>query len=142
MDPKMEGINQLLRDAKIALKKSKRVDYYKLLEISQDATDYDIKKVIINCRTGSCASSAQFHFACKLFTSGFVTRISHVSLFPSGEVHSPLKAVSPSGNTDRDEGWCLRVWNVLVKGLQVLTLECAKICKRAALKSVHARAEF
>lgn len=45
MDAQTQGINQMLRDAKVALKKSKRVDYYKLLEVSQDATEYDIKKV-------------------------------------------------------------------------------------------------
>lgn len=45
MDAQTQGINQMLRDAMVALKKSKRVDYYKLLEVSQDATEYDIKKV-------------------------------------------------------------------------------------------------
>ena len=45
MESTTPGINDLLRNAKLQLKKSKRVDYYKLLEISQDANDYDIKKV-------------------------------------------------------------------------------------------------
>ena len=45
MEPETPGIKESLRAAKLALKKSKRVDYYKLLEISQDANDYDIKKV-------------------------------------------------------------------------------------------------
>ena len=44
-DSHTPGINESLRNAKLLLKKSKRVDYYKLLEISQDANDYDIKKV-------------------------------------------------------------------------------------------------
>lgn len=35
---------QLLRDAKAALKKSKRIDYYALLEIDQSASEVDIKK--------------------------------------------------------------------------------------------------
>ena len=39
-----EQVAQLLRDAKIALKKSKRVDYYALLEIDQSASEIDIKK--------------------------------------------------------------------------------------------------
>ena len=45
MDSETPGIKESLRNAKLLLKKSKRVDYYKLLEISQDANDYDIKKV-------------------------------------------------------------------------------------------------
>ena len=45
MESSTPGINESLRNAKLLLKKSKRVDYYKLLEISQDANDYDIKKV-------------------------------------------------------------------------------------------------
>ena len=45
MESETPGINESLRNAKLLLKKSKRVDYYKLLEISQDANDYDIKKV-------------------------------------------------------------------------------------------------
>ena len=38
------NIDGMLRDAKVALKKSKRVDYYKLLEIDQNAGDADVKK--------------------------------------------------------------------------------------------------
>lgn len=38
------NIDAMLRDAKTALKKSKRVDYYKLLEIDQNAGDADVKK--------------------------------------------------------------------------------------------------
>ena len=34
----------LLRAAELALKKSKRVDYYELLEVAPDATDSEIKK--------------------------------------------------------------------------------------------------
>lgn len=41
----MQGIAAMLRNAKTELKKSKRVDYYKLLDISQDASETDIKKV-------------------------------------------------------------------------------------------------
>jgi DnaJ family protein C protein 7 len=33
-----------LNEAKLELKKSKRKDYYKILEISKDATDEEIKK--------------------------------------------------------------------------------------------------
>lgn len=39
-----EQVAQLLRDAKAALKKSKRIDYYALLEIDQSASEVDIKK--------------------------------------------------------------------------------------------------
>ena len=45
MESETPSINESLRNAKLMLKKSKRVDYYKLLEINQDANDYDIKKV-------------------------------------------------------------------------------------------------
>lgn len=38
------NIDGMLRDAKVALKKSKRVDYYKLLETDQNAGDADVKK--------------------------------------------------------------------------------------------------
>lgn len=38
------AICELLRDAKMQLKKSKRVDYYKLLDISETATPQEIKK--------------------------------------------------------------------------------------------------
>ncbi len=46
MDSEVQGIAGMLRHAKTELKKSKRVDYYKLLDISQDASDNDIKKVL------------------------------------------------------------------------------------------------
>ena len=39
-----EEVSQLLREAKVALKKSKRVDYYALLEVAVDASATDIKK--------------------------------------------------------------------------------------------------
>jgi DnaJ family protein C protein 7 len=45
MDSEVQGIAAMLRNAKTELKKSKRVDYYKLLDISQDASEIDIKKV-------------------------------------------------------------------------------------------------
>ena len=38
------NIDGMLREARTALKKSKRVDYYKLLDINQNAGDTDIKK--------------------------------------------------------------------------------------------------
>jgi hypothetical protein len=34
----------MLKEAKLDLKKSKRKDYYKIIEISKDATEDDIKK--------------------------------------------------------------------------------------------------
>ncbi len=46
MDSEVQGIAGMLRHAKTELKKSKRVDYYKLLDISQDASENDIKKVL------------------------------------------------------------------------------------------------
>ena len=44
MEPGTPGINESIQNAKTSAKKAKRVDYYKLLEIPQDANDYDIKK--------------------------------------------------------------------------------------------------
>ncbi|XP_011207896.1 dnaJ homolog subfamily C member 7 isoform X2 [Bactrocera dorsalis] len=41
---KTPEIKKLLRDAKLALKKSKRKDYYKILGISRNATEDEIKK--------------------------------------------------------------------------------------------------
>lgn len=41
---KTPELKKLLRDAKFALKKSKRKDYYKILGITRNATDDDIKK--------------------------------------------------------------------------------------------------
>ena len=45
MEPEMADIGRLLREAKVALKVSKRVDYYALLEVDATASDVDIKKV-------------------------------------------------------------------------------------------------
>lgn len=44
MEPGTPGISDSISKAKTEAKKAKRVDYYKLLEIPQDANDYDIKK--------------------------------------------------------------------------------------------------
>lgn len=44
MEPGTPGISESITKAKTEAKKAKRVDYYKLLEIPQDANDYDIKK--------------------------------------------------------------------------------------------------
>lgn len=41
----MADIGRLLREARAALKASKRVDYYALLEVDATASDVDIKKV-------------------------------------------------------------------------------------------------
>ena len=38
------GLRQKLQDAKLELKKSKRKDYYKILEVSKDAGESDIRK--------------------------------------------------------------------------------------------------
>ncbi len=56
MESETPGITESLRNAKLLLKKSKRVDYYKLLEINQDANDYDIKKVGCRCRQAGGSS--------------------------------------------------------------------------------------
>ena len=40
----LAGLDTLLREAQLALRKSKRVDYYALLEVSSDATDAELKK--------------------------------------------------------------------------------------------------
>lgn len=44
IDPSTAGLRQKLQDAKLELKKSKRKDYYKILEVSKDATEDEIKK--------------------------------------------------------------------------------------------------
>jgi len=44
MDRGNREYKQLLRDAKVELKKSKRKDYYKVLGVGKDATDEEIKK--------------------------------------------------------------------------------------------------
>lgn len=64
MDSHTPGIGESLRSAKLALKKSKRVDYYKLLEISQDANDYDIKKVAALSSTMHWAALCIIHAGC------------------------------------------------------------------------------
>jgi DnaJ family protein C protein 7 len=38
------GLSAKLKEAKLELKKSKRKDYYKILEIGKDATEEEIKK--------------------------------------------------------------------------------------------------
>jgi DnaJ homolog subfamily C member 7 len=44
LEPSTPGLKQKLQDAKLELKKSKRKDYYKLLDISKEATEDEIKK--------------------------------------------------------------------------------------------------
>eukprot|EP00873_Tetraselmis_striata_P046529 jgi/Tetstr1/466793/TSEL_011263.t1 len=44
IDPDTNGLEDLLRTAKLELKKSKRLDYYKLLGLQRSASDSDIKK--------------------------------------------------------------------------------------------------
>ncbi|CDW86072.1 dnaj heat shock n-terminal domain-containing protein [Stylonychia lemnae] len=44
IDPSTAGISQKVQNAKLELKKSKRKDYYKLLEIEQTANEDEIKK--------------------------------------------------------------------------------------------------
>lgn len=43
-NPGERGINEEIRNAELELKKSKRKDYYKLLGVSKDANDHEIKK--------------------------------------------------------------------------------------------------
>lgn len=40
----MPGMKQKIQNAKLELKKSKRKDYYKILEVSKEATEDEIKK--------------------------------------------------------------------------------------------------
>ena len=44
MDHGNREVRQLLQQAKLELKKSKRKDYYKILGVAKDANDDDIKK--------------------------------------------------------------------------------------------------
>jgi DnaJ homolog subfamily C member 7 len=44
IDPSTAGLRQKLQEAKLELKKSKRKDYYKILEIGKEATEEEIKK--------------------------------------------------------------------------------------------------
>ncbi len=44
LEPSTPGLKQKLQDVKLELKKSKRKDYYKLLDISKEATEDEIKK--------------------------------------------------------------------------------------------------
>lgn len=44
IDPSTQGLKQKIQDAKLELKKSKRKDYYKILDVAQTATDDEIKK--------------------------------------------------------------------------------------------------
>ena len=46
MDGEVPGIADMLRRAKVELKKSKRVDYYALLDVQKDCSEADIKKVV------------------------------------------------------------------------------------------------
>eukprot|EP00899_Mesostigma_viride_P028991 jgi/Mesvir1/9277/Mv03137-RA.2 len=43
-EPSTPGIHEMLRGAKLALKKSKRVDYYKVLGLTKDASEADVKR--------------------------------------------------------------------------------------------------
>lgn len=47
MAPEIREVEVHLKSAKLELKKSKRIDFYALLEVSSSATDYEIKKVLI-----------------------------------------------------------------------------------------------
>jgi len=44
MDPDNRELKQRVREAKLELKKSKRKNYYKILEVAKDAQEHDIKK--------------------------------------------------------------------------------------------------
>jgi hypothetical protein len=47
MAPELREVEQHLKEIKLELKKSKRIDFYGLLEVSSTATDYEIKKVCV-----------------------------------------------------------------------------------------------
>ncbi len=57
MDADVAGIADMLRRAKLELKKSRRVDYYALLEVPKDASDADIKKACMHLPS-HCEESA------------------------------------------------------------------------------------
>ncbi len=44
LDPATPGLKQKLQEAKLELKKSKRKDYYKILDVSKEANEDEIKK--------------------------------------------------------------------------------------------------
>ena len=73
MDRGNQEVRQLLQQAKLELKKSKRKDYYKMLGISKDANEDEIKKAyrkralvhhpgnkINKCYRNSCRVSVPF----------------------------------------------------------------------------------
>ena len=59
LEPETANLKDMLREAKVALKKSKRVDYYKLLEIDSNANEFELKRAYrcaIDVMSGSCST--------------------------------------------------------------------------------------
>jgi DnaJ family protein C protein 7 len=44
LDPSISGLKEKVRHAKAELKKAKRKDYYKIMNVTKDATEEEIKK--------------------------------------------------------------------------------------------------
>ena len=58
LEPETANLKEMLREAKVALKKSKRVDYYKLLEIDSNANEFELKRAYrcaVAIMYGSCS---------------------------------------------------------------------------------------
>lgn len=61
LEPETANLKEMLREAKVALKKSKRVDYYKLLEIDSNANEFELKRAYrcaVDILCGSCSTQS------------------------------------------------------------------------------------
>ncbi|KAK9814535.1 hypothetical protein WJX72_007492 [[Myrmecia] bisecta] len=95
MDSSTPDIDSLLKEAKLALKKSKRVDYYKLLEVSSTADETELKKAYRR-------AALKFH-PDKVATEEREAAEKQFKLV--GEAHAVL--ADPEKRQKYDQGWTL-----------------------------------